>query len=344
MALDFKLRSLLKLNFKLFLDMHMLREGAFINVSSGQQFYDGNDMSLFLPDTTADDTLFGISNGQVWQSPFRQFVYESGVPLDGAGTNTPPVVASGLFIEGSFRPTDDDEFGHVIDYVNGRVIFNEPQSLDLTVQGEFAAREVRIGFEHDFNQQFTDGVLGTQYFTNPLTSNQIVYPSGNIQLFPAVFISVDNRSFSAYELGNRSAIIEDTIRMYVWAQDDVQRDNIVDILTQQWRKALPMIDFNIAPLPLSGIYNTISSEYIPYQKLLRNNKIVTTVGSGVPVRYITYIDDVQAINMMAEEEYERAQVIFKVKTYLNAPITPLGHVFGPISTLPTINDVGNINQ
>jgi hypothetical protein len=340
MGLEYKLRSLLKLNYKLFVDMHMLREGAFVTIASGSQFYDGSPLSLLLPDTEADDTLYGVSDGQVWQSPYRQWVYESGVPLDGTNVQSPPVVASGVYIEGAFRATDDPEFGHTIDFSNGRIIFNSPQSLDLEVHADFSAREVRVGFEHDFNQQFTDSVLEMQYFTNPLTSMQLVYPSGNVQPFPAVFIEVDRRKMKPYELGNRSASITDEVKFHVWALDDLQRDNIVDILSSQWRKSLPMIDFNIAPLPLSGIYNTLSPEYVSYQDMLRNNRLVTTIGSGTPVRYISYIDDVDVQNLPAAQEYERALVTFSVTVTLNAPTTPLGHVFGPISTLPTIQDPG----
>jgi hypothetical protein len=40
--------------------------------------------------------------------------------------------------------------------------------------------------------------------------------------------------------------------------------------------------------------------------------------------------------MIVSQEYERALITFKVKTYLNAPVTPLGGSFGPISTPPTI--------
>lgn len=340
MGLEYKLRSLLKLNYKLFLDMHMLREGAFTTVASGTQFYDGSVMSLLLPDTTADDTLFGVSDGQVWQSPFRQWVYESGVALDGTNLQAPPVVASGVYIEGAFRSTNDVNFGHTIDFINGRVIFNQPQPLTLQVHGAFSARETRVAFEHQFNQQFHDGYLESKYATNPLTSMQLVYPSGSAQPFPAVFIEVDRRELRGYELGNRSAIIEDEVKLHIWALDDIQRDNIVDILTGQWRKSLPIIDFNVAPLPLSGIYNTLSPEYVPYQVMLRNNKLVTTIGSGTPVRYMSYIDDVDTQNLPATEEYERALVTYKVKVFLNAPTTPLGHVFGPITTLPTIEDPG----
>lgn len=336
MGLEYKLRSLLKLNLKLFLDMHFLREGSFISISSGQIFYDGSDMSVLLPDTNGDDTFFGLSNGQVWQSPFRQFVYESGVPLDGTNVSTPPIQCSGVYIEGAFRPTNDTQFGHTIDYINGRVIFNSPQSLDLKVNASYSAREVRVGFESDFNQQNNRGYLESKYTTNPLTSMQLVYPSGQAQPFPAVFIEVDGRSFKAYELGNRSAIITDTVKLHVWALDDLQRDNIVDILTSQWRKRIPIINFNRAPLPLSGIYNTLSSEYVPYQEILRNQKLITTVGSGVPVMYLADINEVDTANITASAEYERAIVTYEVAVYLNAPVTPLGDYFGPISTIPTI--------
>lgn len=336
MGLEYKLRSLLKLNLKLFLDMHFLRESSFINVPSGALFYDGSDMSVLLPDTKADNTYFGLSDGQVWQSPFRQWVYESGVPLDGTNVGIPPMQASGVYVEGAFRPTNDSAFGHTIDYINGRVIFNSQQSLDLKVNAAYSAREVRVGFEHDFNQQFQRGFLESKYTTNPLTSMQLVYPSGQAQPFPAVFIEVDNRTMKPYELGNRSAIIKDKVILHIWALDDMQRDNIVDILTSQWRKPIPMINFNRAPLPLSGIYNTLSPEYVPYQEMLRNNQLITTVGSGVPVMYTAYITDVQADNIASVQEYERAIVTYEMDVYLNAPITPLGDYFGPISTIPTI--------
>jgi hypothetical protein len=340
MGLELKQKALMKLNLRLFLDMHMLREGAFQTVGSGQMFYDGQDMSLLLPDTSADDTLFGVSDGQVWQSPFRQWVYESGVPIDGTNVVSSPVVASGLFIEGAFRPTDDPTFGHTIDFLNGRIIFDSPQSLDLKVQSVFSTRDVRMGFEFDFNNQFRRGYLESKFTTNPLTSMQIVYPSGAAQPFPAVFIEVDGREFESYELGNRSQIILDEVKLHIWALDDLQRDNIVDILTGQVGKTLPILDFNIAPLPLSGLNNTLSNEYVPYQEMLRNRELITTVGSGTPVRYMARIKEVKSFNVEAMQEYERALVVYRVETFLNAPTTPLGHVFGPISSISTIQDTG----
>ncbi len=340
MSLQYKRRVLLKMNLLFFLDMHFLRESAFTNVVSGQLFYDGSDTSLLLPDTSADDTFFGLTDSQVWQSPFRQWIYESGVAIDGTSVDDPPRQYSGVYIEGALRGPGDAEFAHTPDFLNGRIIFEDPQSLDLKINADFAYRHVRLGFEHDFNQQTEDGVLNMKFVSNPLTSYQITYPSGNIQPFPAVFIEVDGRKHEPYELGNRSAMTIDTVRFHIWAQDDVQRDDIVDIIDQQWRKVLPMINFNRVPLPLSGLFNTLSDEYVPYQLILQNRELITTVGSGQPIGWYASIEDTDVRNVAGTETYERAEVEYQMKWYLNAPTGPLGHLFGPISTMPPVGDTG----
>ena len=339
MALDYKLRALIKLNLKFFLDMHFLRDGAYYNVPSGAIFYDGSDMSLLLPDTEAHSLLYGVNVGQVWQSPFRQWVYESGIVQDGINLTSPPILASGVYIQGAFRHMSDPVYGHKIDYLNGRVIFNSPILLNERVNAEFAARDVRIDFEHAFNQQFNTGFLESKYLTNPYTSQNLVYPSGNFQPFPAIFIEVAEREFEPYEMGNRSAIIKETINCHIWALDDMQRDNIVDTLTAQWHKRVPMADWNLVPLPLSGIYNTLSDQYVPYQKIIKNETITTSLGSHKPIRFMADIEEVRAFNLPPAKEateYERSLVVMKLHVYLNAPSQTLGGGFGPISQLPTL--------
>lgn len=324
MSLKLKRRSLLKLNIRLFLETHFLRNAAYTNVVSGQQWYDGSIISRFVPDTEAHNEFYGLSVGQVFQSPYRNFVYESGVPYAGTdAADDPPRLYSGVYVHGRLCPPTDPVFGHVVDYLNGRIIFNTPQSLDLRVDGDFAVKHVRVGFEHQFNQQFEEGVLETKFISNPLTSMQVVYPSGTMQPFPAVFIEVDGRDHDAFELGNRSTITKDTVTFYVWGLDDLQRDDIVDVIDEQIRKSIPLIDFNIMPLPLSGIFNTLSPEYIPYTTLLRNNTTVTTVGSGIPIVNRAYIDMSSPKNVEAAATYERSEVDWIVSVYPIAPNTPI---------------------
>lgn len=316
-----------------------LREGGFFTVVSGVPYYDGSDPSIFLPDTIADAEN-GFSVGRIWQSPFRNIVYESGVPIDGTGLVEPPRQYSGVYIHGRLRTPSDPTFGHKMDFINGRVIFNSAQPLTTKVHADYSAKECRIGFESTFNQQFSEGYIESKFTTNPGTSAQLVYPSGVSQPFPAVFIEVANRDFTNYELGNRSLVIHDKVNLWIWALDDLQRDNIVDILTAQARKSLPIVDFNRAPLPLSGIFNTLSPEYTAYQVLLQNPIITTSLGTGRPIKYITFIDKVDCENLQATKEYERALVTYETVTYLNAPIGPLPTFLGPVTNIPAIGDTG----
>lgn len=327
MGLEYKLRALSKMNLKLFIDYAFLRESAYSNVTSGSLFYDGTPMSLLVPDIQSD-TNFGLPAGSVWQSPFRQWVYESGVVRDGTIiNNSPPIVASGVYIQGAFRPTNDPVFPHSIDYINGRIIFDDPIPLTSSIHSDFSYREVRFGFESEFNNQFNNGFLESKFTTNPLTSSQIVYPSGSSQPFPAIFMEHDMRDHEAYELGNRSLVIKDTINLDIFALNDFQRDNIVDILSSQARKTIPIIDFNYIPLPLSGIYNTLSPEYVPYQLLVSNPVIISSVGSGTPAKYHMFIDQVQYKKQKPYKEFERGRIIFTTSIYLIAPGSPLGHLW-----------------
>lgn len=334
MAREFKQRSLLKLNIKNFVDMIFLREGLWTNVPSGELYADGSDMSLLLPDGEAPD-LLGLSQRQVFQSAFREWVHESGVPLDGTNLTEQPMSASGVYIQGAFRYTDDAEFPHTIDYFNGRIIFESPLPNDIgPVHAPFAFRHVRVGFENRFNQQFDDPYLENQYGTNPETSMQLVYPSGNFQPFPAVFIEIDERDKQPYELGNRSAVMAEVCRFHIWTLDDLQRDDIMDVLDSQWHKRIPIIDFNKAPLPISGFFNTLNNEWVAYQLMLNNPELTTTVGVGRPIRYFADIDESNPINEQPSETYEKGQVEWVLGIYLNRPNTVIPNVFAPVRPIP----------
>ena len=333
MARDFKIRSLTKLNVKNFVDMIFLREGLWTNIVSGQLAHDNQDISVLIPDNNAVE-LLGLQPGQVYQSVFREWVHESGVPLDGTNLQEQPIAASGCYVHGAFRFTNDPTFPHKIDYPNGRIIFDNPISPETLVHSDFSFRHVRVGFENRFNQQHIDSFLESTYRNNPETSLHITYPSGNFQPFPAVLIEIDNRKKRAYEMGNRSAIITDILRFHIWTLDDLQRDDIVDILDAQWHKRIPIIDFNRVPTPLSGLFNTLNDEFIPYQLLLNNPLIETTVGSGRAVRYLADIDDSFPQNIMSTENFERSEVEWELSIYLNAPNTPLQHTFAPVRPIP----------
>lgn len=334
-----KLRFLGKHSFREFLDAELMRDGNYDVITSGTQFYDGQDLSLLVPDTSQEVLAEGgYAAGQVWQSLFRNWVYDNPPALN------PSVVlrhwptafrASGVYIDGAFRLENDAVYPHTIDYINGRIIFDSPVSLDATIHGEFTYKTVQILNSREFNNQLKEGMLEQQYKTNPFTAGQIVYPSGTTRLSPLPIIFVENMGHTArgYQLGDRSLIRRDELACEIWALDESTRDNLIDLVAFQQKKSFPIINYNIAPFPLSGLKNGLSPEYVPYISLATNQPLPGPSFSGLnPIAYRGFIDDVEVTDLDSffseastqQDVFERAVVRLFVETHPIMPTTPFG--------------------
>lgn len=370
-----KLRYLLKMNYILFLDNELLRDGNYQNVTSGLPFYSGEDMSKFVvddnPKTLAPLGLMNTSTGapitgRVYQSAFKNWVYESGVvPSNYAIAQgfTAPIRVSGVYVDGRFCPTDSTAVGydascaHTVDYLNGRVIFDQDMPANLNVHADFAFKEVAVVTASKFNNQLVGGVLETKFTTNPRTAGQLIYPSGGSRIlpYPVIFVEDASRDYEAYQLGDRSLIAIDEMAFHIYALDESTRDNLVDLVSFQERKRIPIIDFNSAPFPLSGITNTLSPDYIPYQELVKENVVVSTreiqvsacSPSGNPIttpiivsqRAVGFLGDIENTRVLEldqfrqepqAEVFERAVVRNETRVYTIAPISPFGFELSPI--------------
>jgi len=334
-----KLRFLMKHSWREFLDAELLRDGNYDVITSGTQFYDGQDMSLLVPDTSEEVLAQGgYAAGQVWQSLFKNWVYQNPPALN------PSVVlnlwpkafrSSGVYIDGAFRLEDDAVYPHSIDHLNGRVIFDSALPLETTVNGEFTYKTVQILSSREFNNQLRFGALEQQYKTNPYTAGQLIYPSGTTKISPLPIIFVENmgRTFSNYQLGDRSLICKDELHCEIWALDESTRDNLIDLVSYQQRKSFPIINYNIAPFPLSGLKNELSPDYVPYISLAQNEPLPGPAFSGLnPIAYRGFIDNTEVIDLDSffsdsttqQDVFERAVVRMTVETYPIMPVTPFG--------------------
>lgn len=338
-----KLRYLMKHSWREFLDHELLRDGNYDVITSGAQFYDGTDMSLLVSDTDPEVLAEGgWQAGQVWQSLFRNWVYQNPPPLN------PSVVlrhwpnafrASGVYIDGAFRLENDAVYPHSIDYVNGRIIFDSPISTSTLVHGEFTYKTVQILNLREFNNQLKNGVLEQQYKSNPFTAGQLVYPSGSTSVvpLPIVFVEDVGRTYGVYQLGDRSLVARDELTCEIWALDESTRDNLIDLVSFQQRKSFPIINYNIAPLPLSGIKNELSPEYVPYLTLAQNQPLPGPAFSGLnPIAFRGFIEETEVVDLDSfftegttqQEVFERAVVRMVVETYPIMPTTPFGFDIG----------------
>lgn len=335
-----KLRYLTKLSMRFFLEQELLRDGNYDVVTSGLQFYDGSDMSRLVADTS-DEVLAeagGLAPGQVWQSPFKNWVYEDVPALNPSVILSKwPIAfrASGVYIDGAFRATNDPVYPHTIDYINGRVILHTPISLNTRVHADYSYKKVSILGLREFNNQLRTATLEQQYSSNPRTAGQLVYPSGSTRItpLPIIFIEDISRQFGEYQIGDRSLIARDELVFEIWTLDENIRDNLIDLVSFQQRKSFPIINFNIVPLPLSGLWNTLSPEFVPYSSLALNNPLPGPQFSGLnPIAFRGFIDntELQDLDSLFSESvtqspvFERATVKMTVVTYPIMPTTPFG--------------------
>ena len=159
-----KPRQLIKLNLKYFLDQVFIRDGNYQNIASGTRSFDGTDVSRLQPDNDAS-TLASLGfwqNGtnKVWQSPFKNWVYQSGLlhSFDrGEPQKAAPTICSGVLVNGVFKPDRpempwgpaegwDPTLYPTIDWINGRVIMSSGLNSNDVVQAEYSYGEVYVTF------------------------------------------------------------------------------------------------------------------------------------------------------------------------------------------------------
>lgn len=310
------------LNLKMLFDSLFLRDGHFFNVAKGDTIRNV-DISKLIRDPSSDSYFIGISGAQVWQSPYQEWIYESGITLNDAPFISglpPPVVASGIYVNGTFFAQNAGVSGHAfkIDYINGRIIFADSGIPNSSlVQAVYAYRFFRVDVADKHARQDIKYHSELELKDNPFSNGNELYPSGGhaVGTIPAIFLELGESSREAYELGNRSAIVNQPITCHIYTYDAVERDTMLDLLSSRWHIQMPMVDFNYAPFPLSGLYSTLSPAYIPYQTLLEN---VQFNGSKVISKYFVF-DELRAKPIEPLINLERGVVDIDIKIYNIAP-------------------------
>lgn len=315
-------------NLKFLLDSVFLRDGHFKNVTRGT-IVRSVDTSKLIRDPSEDSYFAGVSGAQVWQSPYQEWVYESGIIMNDApyiSGLTPPIVASGIYVNGQFFSKDVGVSGNqfYIDYINGRVIFiggGIPQNS--FVQAEYSYRTFRTDFSSKYTSADIDYYSQTELKDNPFSNDNPMYPSGGFSVgtMPAIFFELGEDRQEAYELGNRSSILFQPVFCFVYSYDSIERNTMLGMIRTRWHIQMPMIDFNYAPLPLSGIYCTLSPDYIPYQTLLENVKYK---GNNVISKHY-YIESIRTRPIESLLKLERGVAIIDLQIHNIAPTGRIQH-------------------
>ena len=246
--------TILENNLKAFVDWGLLGIGAWFDVTiptSGA--YGGSFHKLRL----VDDPSY--TAGQVWETPRKDIVWESGVSYQSA-TGVQPIQISGVFVGGIAKEniygTGDATYGHYVDYPLGRVVFDSAISTSSDVYMNYSYRWVQtyIADKAPWWQelQYRSFRVDGSHISQTGSGDWSIGGQHRVQLPAVVIEAVPRRYAEGFELGNANLRTFQDILFHIVAESKWQRNQLVDILSGQQDKAIYLFDTN--KVAASGAY------------------------------------------------------------------------------------------
>jgi hypothetical protein len=239
------LMSQLEANLKTFVDWSLLKAGGFTNIdptgspTTVSGAYGGSFGAMRLVD---DPTYI---DGQVWETARKDWVWESGVDyIDATGGGPHNPLDIGIPVIDGVETTGT----YVVNYPQGRIIFDDAIATTSTVQIQHAFRDVQVYVADDApwwrQLQFRSFRPDSDDFTQVGSGDWSILSHHRVQ-FPAIVLEAVPRGRSVpYELGNPSLIRQQDILFHVLAEYRGTRNNLVDAIANQADDTIWLFDVN----------------------------------------------------------------------------------------------------
>lgn len=232
------LTSQIETNLKSYLDWGLLGVGSFSNVdipTSGA--FGGTFDKLRL----VDDPSY--IDGQVWESPRKDWVWETGVYYGIQPTNI-----SGVNVNGNFYGTGDATYGHHYNYPLGRVVFDSAIPVNSNVQLEYSYRNVQT-YIADQAPWWDEIQYGSYRVDDPTlydvgSGNWQILSNNRVQLPAVVLEATSRRSFKPYELGTVSNFVYTDVLFHILSESRWWRNQLVDIISLEKDRTIWLYDNN----------------------------------------------------------------------------------------------------
>jgi|TARA_R110000824_G_C15212742_1_gene676787 hypothetical protein len=256
------LNSELESNLKSFIDWGMLGIGGWFNVTLSTYGGWGGTFDRMRP---VDDPAYTL--GQVWETPRKDWVWESETPYVGGDT----ISISGVWIDSALKGTGDATYGHHYNYPLGRVVFDSAIPTSSTVQIEHSYRNVQVYIadqapwwdELQYNSMRVDDTT----FDQIASGNWNILANHRVQMPAVVIETVPKRTFQPYELGATSNFVTQDVVFHILAESRWWRNQLVDIISIQKDKTLmlydsdKLADSNAFPLDYRGAIVNSGNHY-----------------------------------------------------------------------------------
>ena len=280
-------------NLKTFLDWGLLSIGGWTNITTPTSGAYGGTF----------DTLRAVSDpaytdGQVWESARKDWVWEtgmdySGVLSDGTPTGVEPIAITGVSVGGVTYGTGDATYAHHYNYPLGRVVFDTAIATTSSVKLEYSSRNVQtyVADQAPWWDEFQQNSyrVDDSTFSEIGSGNWGILANHRVQL-PAVIIeAVPNRRFTPYQMGDTSQFVYQDVLFHIVADTRWWRNNLVDIISLEKDTTIQLYDNNTVaqsgayPLDYRGMlvdstktYPCLTTDY-PYKYMRFFNCIVTDI-------------------------------------------------------------------
>lgn len=229
---DYLLLSNVENNLKTFLDWGFLNIGGFINVGSTANTYNDNPNKLAL----VQDPNY--TDGQIWQTKYHDWVYDSIT----FGSSS-PTIPSTVNVDGSPASASD----YTLDFVNSRVIFNTAISTSSNVTMNYSYRWIQVHKASSnlvWWKQFQTDVVNDSTQFNQNTGEYAIFAQNRVQLPCIIIEPVAKGTSEPYRLGDKSLVVDQDIILNIVTNSAAHRNSIVDILRLQEDKVIWLYDTN----------------------------------------------------------------------------------------------------
>jgi hypothetical protein len=227
--------SLLEDNVKSFLDWSFLHIGGFVNVNIPTSGIAGGNFH------TLKNASDPVLKDRVWQSPRKDWVYETGVVYESGS----PVVFSGIYLNSTFlpAPTGSGNYGYNINYPLGQVVFDKPVSSNSNITASYSYRYIQV-YKSSDNFWWKEVQKETY---NPANFNKQDYSITSVHRvqLPAIVVELIPRTVQIpYQLGSADNIIIQDVFLHIYSENANQRNIIADALIHQKDKTLRLYDIS----------------------------------------------------------------------------------------------------
>jgi len=230
--------SILEDNLKSFLDWSFLHIGGFINVNIPTNAITGT-IGFHSLQKSNDNTIKG---NRLWESPRKDWVYESGISYSGSSPNR----FSGVYLNGSFlpSPTGSGNYTYSVNYPLGQILFDNSVSSSSRVSASYSYRNVQVykASEASWWKEIQKETYNpAKYQQNGDTS---IFGQHRVQT-PCIILELSPRiELKPHSLGNVNNIWIQEIFLHIFSHTSSQRNILLDILLAQKDKVIWLYNSN----------------------------------------------------------------------------------------------------